>query len=154
MSNTLPLISILIVNFNGARYLYRLFDSISRQSYQNIEVVIVDNASTDDSLAILSKITERNKRLKEVTSVVKNVGNFGFALGNNIGVQHCQGRYVFFLNSDEDWTPVAGDPTCNEFKNESTVLTGGVGVVIGAEPSFDEFIVGDVLTLAVKSGLS
>jgi len=70
--------------------------SVFESSYTNLEVIVVDNASTDDSLATLERAYSGNSRLK----IVRNLVNLGFAAGNNIGVAHARGELVAFLNQD------------------------------------------------------
>jgi GT2 family glycosyltransferase len=86
------LVSIIIVNWNGRDVLAECLDSIFRQAYKQVEVIVVDNHSTDDSLELL-------KKYKHVL-VVRNDKNEGFARGNNVGVEHAKGTYVLLLNND------------------------------------------------------
>lgn len=88
-----PLVSIIVVGYNGARHIPALCGSIKRQSYRSIEVIYVDNASSDDSVAQVSALLPEAK-------VVKSDINTGFAEGNNIGMDHANGEYVLLLNND------------------------------------------------------
>ena len=88
-----PLVSIIVVGYNGARHIPALAESIKRQSYRSIEVIYVDNASSDDSVAQVSALLPEAK-------VVKSDINTGFAEGNNIGMDHANGEYVLLLNND------------------------------------------------------
>ena len=96
---TNPLVSVLIVNWNGAKWLPECLDSLLQTRYQPIEIVVVDNASSDESLAILEQYP--------MVKVVKNTENSGFAKGNNIGFPYTHGKYVVTLNNDmtvdPDW---------------------------------------------------
>jgi hypothetical protein len=87
------LISIIIVNWNGKKWLERCFDSLSKQTYKNFEVVFVDNNSTDSSV-------EFTKENYSWVRVVQNDTNAGFAGGNNLGIQNARGAYILLLNSD------------------------------------------------------
>jgi GT2 family glycosyltransferase len=93
-----PLVSILLVNFNGAKWLPACLDSLAAIDYPNREVIVVDNASSDNSLKVLAGYPW--------LKVVKSPNNSGFAGGNNLGLKHCSGRYVLLLNND---TVVARD---------------------------------------------
>jgi hypothetical protein len=88
-----PLVSILILNWNGINWLEECIDSVMHTSYQPFEIVVVDNASTDGSLEMI------DKKFKEVV-VVKNPENYGYAKGNNIGFKQVKGKYVVTLNND------------------------------------------------------
>src|SRR5579859_7798728 len=84
--------SVLVVNYNGARFLPGCLDSLLASKAPYREVIVVDNASTDGSLLVL----ERYPWVK----VVKSSSNVGFAGGNNLGLRHCLGEYVLLLNND------------------------------------------------------
>ena len=92
-AKTPPSLSILLVNYNGLAHLEECFASISSQSFKDFEVVMVDNASKDGSIAF---VAERFPWVK----VVRSPANLGFAGGNNFGLPHCTGRNIFFLNND------------------------------------------------------
>lgn len=87
------LISIIIVNWNGENVIRDCLDSIVTQIYKNIEVIVVDNNSTDASKEII------NKSFKKV-KLIENKENVGFAEGNNIGSKYAKGEYILLLNND------------------------------------------------------
>ncbi|HYJ85601.1 MAG TPA: glycosyltransferase family 2 protein [Pyrinomonadaceae bacterium] len=86
-------VSIIIVNYNGQRLLGELFESIAQQTHPPAEVIMVDNASVDDSVEY---VRENFSWVKIVTSDE----NTGFAGGNNLGLLHSSGDYIALLNSD------------------------------------------------------
>lgn len=88
-----PLISIVIVNWNGKQWLSKCLDSLAKQTYKPIEVLIVDNASTDGSVPFLQS------KFPWVHVVVSKT-NLGFAGGNNLGIQSANGNHILLLNSD------------------------------------------------------
>jgi GT2 family glycosyltransferase len=88
-----PLISILILNYNGKHLLKLCLDSVLEQNFTDYELVVVDNNSNDDSVAYIRENFTKAK-------LVKNTENFGFAKGNNIGIKACTGEWIFFLNND------------------------------------------------------
>jgi GT2 family glycosyltransferase len=88
-----PLLSILIVNYHGLPHLEECLGGIFAQDFRDFEVVMVDNASADGSVEF---VRERFPLVK----VVQSGANLGFAGGNNHGLPHCRGRFVFFLNND------------------------------------------------------
>jgi len=93
-------VSIVIVNYNGAKFLEKLFSSLSIQTFSNFEVIFVDNHSQDNSLEVLEKTLAvksiQNLRIK----IFKNKENLGYCRGNNIGLSSSDGTYVVFLNND------------------------------------------------------
>lgn len=87
-------LSIVIVNWNTVGLLCQCLDSIYRIGSQYIfEIIVVDNGSSDDSVAIIKQ------RFPEVI-VIENKENLGFARANNLGIVAAQGRYYLLLNSD------------------------------------------------------
>lgn len=92
-----PLVSILIVNYNGAGVLRDCLASLQRVSYSRFEVIVVDNASTDASKGVLVQHPD--------IRVLYSDRNRGFAGGNNFGLPACNGQFVLLLNSDTIVTP-------------------------------------------------
>lgn len=88
-----PMVSIVIVNYNGKRFLYDCVTSIERNVTLPFEIILVDNNSQDGSVAFA------RKNFPQVT-LIENHRNLGFAKGNNLGVQHAQGTFILFLNND------------------------------------------------------
>lgn len=97
--NKNPLISVLILNYNGADLLEECILSVIQTRYMPIEIIVIDNNSTDNSLEIIEKF----KKVK----IIRNYENYGYAEGNNIGISKCSGKYVVTLNNDmtvdPDW---------------------------------------------------
>jgi len=86
-------VSIIVVNFNGFKWLKGCFDALIDQSYRDLEIIFVDNASTDNSVDFI-------KTNYPSVKTVKNDENYGFAKGNNIGYKHSKGDYIILLNND------------------------------------------------------
>ena len=93
MDNKAPLISIVVVNYNGIKYLPKLIESIASQDYKNIEVIFVDNASSDESVSHVQINLPMAK-------IHLNKSNLGFAIANNQGVKLSSGKYLLILNND------------------------------------------------------
>lgn len=95
-----PLISIIILNWNGAECIAACLESVFKVTYKKTEVIVVDNASTDNSRELI-KNQFSNIRLIELKK------NIGFAAGNNRGFQIAHGKYIATLNNDvvvePDW---------------------------------------------------
>ena len=92
------LVSIIVINYNGYRFLKGCLYSICTQTYKHIEVIFVDNASKDDSVKFV-------KNNYSSTHIISNKSNFGYAKGSNIGVENCKGEYVMILNNDTVLNP-------------------------------------------------
>jgi len=96
----MPRVSIIIVNWNGRHHLEECLESIAAQTFRGYEVVLVDNGSTDGSVAFL------RERFPWVR-LVELPQNTGFATGNNRGYEEARGEYIVTLNNDTrvdpDW---------------------------------------------------
>lgn len=89
------LVSIIIVNWNGKKYLEKCLSSLRAQNYKKVETILVDNGSADDSV---SWVREKFPEVK----IIENDKNLGFAQANNIGYESSKGAYVLFLNNDTE----------------------------------------------------
>ncbi len=92
MKKTNPLVSVVILNYNGIDYTINCLDSIKKSVFKDYEIIVVDNGSADSSVEVL-------KRRKDIR-LVQNEKNLGFAEGNNVGVRAAKGKYVCLLNND------------------------------------------------------
>jgi len=89
------LISIIIINYNGLKWLEKCFNSILAQTYKNFEIIFVDNASIDDSVRFIEE-----KYIDIRIKIIKSKKNLGFAGGNNLGIKQAKGQYLLLLNND------------------------------------------------------
>jgi GT2 family glycosyltransferase len=109
-----PLVSIIIVNFNGKRFLKECLSTVLGSKYPNFEVIFVDNASTDKSLDFVSSLFMKNKCLK----IIRNRENLGFGPANNVGFKQAKGDYIVFLNNDtsveSEWLTILVDAMEND----------------------------------------
>lgn len=93
---TSPLVSIVILNYNGDICLNNCLRSVFETQYPSFEVVLVDNASRDKSLKKALEAFGAEPRLK----IVQNPTNMGFSGGNNVGYAESKGEFIVFLNND------------------------------------------------------
>src|SRR5665647_1502714 len=77
--------SVIVLNWNGKRFLEKCIGSLLSQNYQDYEVVLVDNGSTDGSIEFAEKLFGRSSRLR----VVSFNKNYGFSKGNNLAIKMC-----------------------------------------------------------------
>ncbi len=91
------MISILIPLYNVEQYIARCLDSILCQSYQNFEVIVVDDGSPDNSYKIVSKYAESDKRIR----ILRNEENMGLAWTRMVGYTNAMGDYIVFCDSDD-----------------------------------------------------
>lgn len=96
MDMELPLISVIIPVYNVEKYLERCIESVCNQSYKNLEIILIDDGSTDGSGRICDK-----KREGDVRIIVYHKENGGQGTARNKGLDLCSGKYITFLDSDD-----------------------------------------------------
>lgn len=93
-----PLVSVIIPVYNVEKYLRQCVDSVIQQSYQNIEIFLVNDGSKDGSGVLCDEYAKKDARIN-----VFHVENGGAARARNIGLDHASGEYIIFLDSDDYW---------------------------------------------------
>ena len=91
-------ISVIVPVYNAEAYLDKCIESLIRQSYDNLEIILIDDKSTDKSLKICYEWRERDERI----SVFEHSNNKGQASARNLGLEKASGKYITFVDSD-DW---------------------------------------------------
>ena len=94
------LISVIVPCFNAEKYIERCLDSILKQTYRNIEVIVVDDGSTDDSAARIKEISKLDNRVKYVYQK-----NAGVSAARNRGLDEAKGDKITFVDSDDTISP-------------------------------------------------
>ncbi|MFC5413096.1 glycosyltransferase family 2 protein [Larkinella bovis] len=113
--NSVPLVSLITINYNQAAVTCQLLESTRRLKYPRFEVIVVDNASKEDPTDRIVKGRYPNVK------VVRSSENLGFSGGNNLGMQHARGAYFFFLNNDTEVTPDLLDQLLEPFKTNPAI---------------------------------
>ena len=90
------LISIIMPVYNAEKYLNRSIESIMNQTYNNIEIILVNDGSTDNSLEICTSYQEKDNRIKLI-----NQANKGVSFARNKGIDEATGDYIMFIDSDD-----------------------------------------------------
>lgn len=85
--------------FNSERFLADSIESVLKQTYENFELIIIDDASNDGSMEIVESYHSKDKRIK----ILRNDENSGPAVSRNKGIEFAKGRYIAFLDSDDLW---------------------------------------------------
>ena len=96
-------ISVIVPVYNAEKYLTACLDSILSQTYQDFELILVDDCSTDNSVALLEELLEQRKDVR--LRLVKKERNQGAAAARNTGLDMASGRYIAFLDADDVWLP-------------------------------------------------
>ena len=92
-----PKVSVIIPVFNGAKYLAEALQSVFAQTWQDYEVIVVDDGSTDDSMEICKQFPD--------VRIIHHQENRGQSAARNTGVRHAKGEYIAFLDQDDRWYP-------------------------------------------------
>ncbi len=109
-----PLVSIVTLNFNGIKFLPDLFTSLRQVTYPNLEIIMVDNFSDDESVRYVAR------HFPEV-KVVRNPENYMYARGNNVGLKVARGKYVCLLNNDTEVEPGFIEPVVAAFEGNPNI---------------------------------
>ena len=88
------LISVIINVYNGEKFIEKCLDSIVNQTYKNLEILIINDGSTDKTLKICKK--NKDKRIKII-----NTKNMGLSLSRNVGIDNAKGEYLYFVDADD-----------------------------------------------------
>lgn len=96
---SLPLISVVIPVFNRADLIMKTLSSVLNQTYQNLEVIVVDDASVDETVTILRQVKDPRVQLIELEH------NSGGTRPRNEGIARSQGEFIALLDSDDEWLP-------------------------------------------------
>lgn len=116
-----PLVSAIIPNYNYARYVGEAVESALSQTYSNIEVIVVDDGSTDNSLEVLAQYRDRIKIIRQENS--------GVSVARNRGVAESSGDYIAFLDADDVWLPEKIEKQVRRIQSEDSIGIVHVGVI-------------------------
>jgi glycosyltransferase involved in cell wall biosynthesis len=116
-----PLVSAIIPNYNYARYVGEAVESALGQTYPNIEVIVVDDGSTDNSLEVLEQYRDRIKIIDQKNS--------GVCVARNRGVAESAGEYIAFLDADDVWLPEKIEKQVEKFASGKDLGLVHVGVI-------------------------
>lgn len=92
-------VSIIIPVYNVAPYIIRCLDSIYNQSYPNLEVIIIDDCGTDNSMAIIDSYLTSDQH--DITRIIHHHKNQGLSIARNTGINNANGEYLYFIDSDD-----------------------------------------------------
>lgn len=107
-----PLVSVVIPAYNAAPWLSAAVDSVLAQDFQDYELIVVDDGSTDGTPGVLARYGDRIRSLRKA--------NGGLSSARNAGIAAARGRYVAFLDADDRWLPgkLAAQVACMEARSE------------------------------------
>lgn len=95
------LVSIIIPSYNASKFIRETITSVRQQSYQNWEMIVVDDYSSDDTCKIIEQECGEDFRIK----LIKLDMNKGPAHARNVGIKNARGKYLAFIDADDTWLP-------------------------------------------------
>lgn len=96
-----PIVSIITPVYNSDAFIKDTINSVINQTYQNWELLLIDDCSSDKSVTIINDYIKNNSNIK----LIKNTINQGAAISRNKGIMEAQGDYIAFLDADDLWKP-------------------------------------------------
>ena len=97
-----PLVSVVMPAYNAERFITKAMESALNQTIEDIELIVVDDCSHDNTCELVEKLGQRDPRVR----LVRNERNLGVAKSRNRGFEACRGSYVALLDSDDVWYPM------------------------------------------------
>lgn len=110
-----PLISVIIPAYNASLFLLETLESVKKQTYNNWEIIVVDDCSTDNTIDI---VTDFSKGLSNPVKVITNEINSGVSVSRNFAVTNSSGSWLALLDSDDVWLPNHLQTLVNELDND------------------------------------
>lgn len=96
-----PLISVVMPNYNGKKYVSESLQTVLDQTYRNYELIVVDDCSTDCSVDIICDFAKKDDRIV----LIQNAENHGVSFARNLGIQKARGEYIALIDNDDTWEP-------------------------------------------------
>ena len=127
-----PRVSVVTLNWNGKRFLRDLFDSLSECTYPNLEIIMVDNDSTDDSVSFV-------QQHYPFVTIVRNAQNYLYARGNNEGLKVASGEFICLLNNDVRVDPGFIEPLVAAFQAHPEMGIGQPKILAMQRPDHLEY---------------
>jgi GT2 family glycosyltransferase len=122
--NRAPPVFVIVVNYNGVKYLKTCLSSLEQQTYRNYRIIMLDNASTDNSVEFTTKNFPK-------ISIIQAKENYGFAKGNNLAIKFAldqKADYVFLVNNDTELEPDLLEKLVSAAESEDSIGIVGPAV--------------------------
>lgn len=108
-----PTVSVIIPTYNRAHLVGRAIQSVLNQTYQDFEIIVIDDGSTDNTEDIIREFQKTDKRIK----YIKHEKNKGGSAARNTGIKAARGEYIAFQDSDDEWLPEKLEKQMRVFEN-------------------------------------
>lgn len=110
-------VSVVIPTYNREKLIIQTLKSVTNQSYQNLEIIVVSDGSTDNTDAILEEYKRKDPRIKYISYHPNRGGNYA----RNIGIKNATGNYIAFIDDDDEWVPEKIHLQMKEFKKDTRI---------------------------------
>lgn len=107
---TKPLVSIVIPTYNREAYIARAISSVQNQSFHDLEIIVADDGSKDNTKELISSLSAQDNRIR----YIKNPINSGAQSARNLGIKAALGEWIAFQDSDDEWLPDSLECRLNE----------------------------------------
>ena len=150
-----PMVSIIIPIYNVEKYLGTCVESILKQTYSNIEIVVINDCSTDGSLKILKKYAKKYDNM----ILIENKENKGLSYSRNVGLEKATGKYIGYIDSDDYVDSTYYEQMMKAIKKEKSEIAIADMKIVYEDGSFPDYVSkgcnGEVNTLnIIKNGLA
>ena len=113
------LVTVITPMYNSGKYIEETLNSVISQTYENWELFIIDDGSSDNCVELVSDFKKNDDRIK----LIINEENQGAAISRNIGIREANGRYIAFLDSDDLWVPTKLEEQINFMSKNQLALS-------------------------------
>lgn len=113
---TSPILSVIVPVYNGEKYIVRCLDSLVAQDFPDVEVICIDDGSSDASLSILRSYAERDSRIRVIAQE-----NRGVSAARNVGLDAARGEWIGFVDSDDELVPGAWETLLSSAGDEDLI---------------------------------
>jgi glycosyltransferase involved in cell wall biosynthesis len=135
-TNMIPIVSIILPTYNGARTIARAIESVIEQSYTAWELLVVEDGSTDGVADIVHAFSARDSRIR----YIKNETNLGIQKSLNKGIAEAKGKYIARIDDDDFWTDREKlSLQCELVQNDPSIVLVGTGVTVVDEKGTELF---------------
>lgn len=150
-----PKISVIVSVYNTEKYIEKCLDSLLNQTYSNIEIVVINDCSTDGSLKILKKYAKKYDNM----ILIENKENKGLSYSRNVGLEKATGKYIGYIDSDDYVDSTYYEQMMKAIKKEKSEIAIADMKIVYEDGSFPDYVSkgcnGEVNTLnIIKNGLA
>ncbi len=133
-----PLVSINIPVFKCEKYVYRCLESVKNQTYKNLEIILINDATPDNSIEIIEGFFKENPDLNY--RLIHNETNEGLSVVRNKGIENSAGKYIYMLDSDDYITPYCIEKLVQVSEKENSDITLGETICLDSKDNEEKML--------------